>query len=204
MEDKRDLYRGDRDPMNKLEIDQEIQATLDREYDRVNQKLEESRIEQEPLGYPDWGDYMGQSKAIDWEPNWGTPIAPDVERPVGGRIPFLPASERYLRYDLIPTDVLKEVVEVLTFGQEKHVQNAQGEGKSWTAGQLYSVRINKILRHLTSFIEGDIIDSESRRHALAHVIVQAMFLLGMDLTGQYRKFDDRSRLNGENRKPEEE
>lgn len=198
MEDKRDLYRADRDLMSTQEFDQRIQNTLKEGYDRVN-RVKEREKEKFFDGMYEYTNLSSQELEVEQEqPNY-----PDWSKltPVRG---FSASSGRYLRYDLIPMDVLKEVVEVLTFGEEKHVQNAQGEGKSWTAGQLYSVRINKILRHLTSFIEGDIIDSESDRHALAHVIVQAMLLLGMDLTGNYNKFDDRATLNGRGRLPSED
>lgn len=104
-------------------------------------------------------------------------------------------SGLYLRYDLIPMDVLREVVEVFAFGQKKHVDLAQGEGQSWTAGQQYSHRVNKILRHLMAFIHGETADTESGRHHLAHAIVQVMMLLGMDMRG-YTIQDDRNTMNG--------
>jgi len=122
--------------------------------------------------------------------------APDL--PVEPVDTFPWASGRYLRYDLIPMDVLTEIVEVLTFGQWKHVDQGQGEGQSWTAGVPYSQRINKIHRHLMAFVQGEDIDYESGRHALAHVIVQAMMLLGMVIRG-YENNDDRPRLNGSRR-----
>ena len=99
---------------------------------------------------------------------------------------FPSASGRYLRYDLIPVDVLTEIVEVFTFGEWKHVEQAKGEGKSWTAGQKYSIRVNKVLRHLFDFVRGKRHDDESGRHPLAHAIVQMMMLLGMVM----RKYDD--------------
>ncbi len=106
-------------------------------------------------------------------------------------------SGKYLRYNLIPFDVLQEIVEVFTFGQMKHVDKGLGEGRSWKAGVEYSQRCNKILRHLTRFIGGETIDSESGRHHLAHLVVQAMMLLGMEMRPGYKKFDDRSELNGQ-------
>lgn len=109
----------------------------------------------------------------------------------------LKSSGKYLRYDLIPFDALKEIVEVLTFGEEKHVETKQGEGQSWREGVLYSQRINKAIRHIVAFILKEDKDKESGRHALAHAIVQLMFLMGMDIRGcKYKKFDDRARLTG--------
>lgn len=122
-----------------------------------------------------------------------TQIVMHPDEPGYDRFPL--PSGRYLRYDLIPMDVLNELVEVFTFGEWKHVEMAKGEGQSWTAGVKYSQRINKILRHLMAFIRNEDIDPESGRHALAHMIVQSMMLLGMCIRG-YKVEDDRYRLNG--------
>jgi hypothetical protein len=110
---------------------------------------------------------------------------------------YLVSSGKYLRYDLFPFDVLQEIVEVLTFGEEKHVITKQGEGVTWRAGVPYSQRINKAMRHLIAFAFKKNKDEESGRHTLAHAIVQLMFLMGMDIRGcKYRGFDDRARLTG--------
>ena len=118
-----------------------------------------------------------------------------VEEAKCERMTFPSASGRYLRYDLIPVDVLTEIVEVFTFGEWKHVEQAKGEGKSWTAGQKYSTRVNKILRHLFDFVRGKRYDDESGRHPLAHAIVQMMMLLGMVMR-KYDDFNDLGKMTG--------
>ncbi len=194
MTDDRDKYRADRDP--------EFVRFNNADLDALPEKLVRDRWVVTGTGdeYPKTLTFLPSPPPAGEKtgPGFTAQIVPTATT---GAYPL--PSGLYLRYDLIPMDVLREVVEVYAFGQKKHVDLAQGEGQSWTAGQLYSHRVNKVLRHLMAFIHGETADSESGRHHLAHSIVQMMMLLGMDMRG-YASQDDRIKMTGHAGKAEPE
>jgi hypothetical protein len=205
----RNSYRADRDPTEYLRgggtqhlegvgFSVDLKARLCDEHD-CRKECSDCKCRKmappppkEPL--INWND---EGLPTEEEVPWPETTSFETPDTLGGTFPW--DSGLYLRYDLIPMDVLQEIVEVFTFGQHKHVDNGLGEGKSWTTGVPYSHRVNKILRHLMAFVNGVDIDSESGRHVLAHLIVQAMLLLGMAMREGYEEEDDRARLNGARR-----
>jgi hypothetical protein len=75
------------------------------------------------------------------------------------------------RYDLLPPDVLAEVVKIMTDGAEKY-----GE-RNWEAGMSWSRPFAAAMRHLWAFWDRQNIDPESGSPHLAHAIVNLIFLM---------------------------
>ncbi len=83
-----------------------------------------------------------------------------------------------LRWDLIPTGVLGQVIKVLTFGASKYSDD------NWKKvpdrrRRYYAA----MMRHVDTWWQGEKIDPESGVHHLAHAICCAMFLLWEDSDG---------------------
>lgn len=74
-------------------------------------------------------------------------------------------------YSLIPALAEREVVKVLTMGKEKY------GAYNWMKGMDFSRLEGALRRHLSEHKLGNDIDDESGLDHLAHVIVNAMFLL---------------------------
>jgi hypothetical protein len=80
-----------------------------------------------------------------------------------------------LRFDLIPVDVMKEVARVFTDGAVRY------GSRNWEAGMSWSRPYAATQRHLHDFWDGVDVDADSGQSPLAHVIVEAMFLLAYQL-----------------------
>lgn len=76
-----------------------------------------------------------------------------------------------LRFDLIPTSPMEEIVKVFTMGAMKY------KDRNWEKGMKWSRPLAALERHLHSFKSGEDFDQESGLLHLAHVAVNAMFLL---------------------------
>lgn len=74
------------------------------------------------------------------------------------------------RWDLAPMKEFEECVKVLTFGAEKYEDN----GWKNVSPERY---VAAMLRHITQYMSGENLDSESGLHHLAHVQCNAVFLL---------------------------
>jgi len=85
-----------------------------------------------------------------------------------------------LRYDLIPILCEKEVVKVLTYGANKY------DDDNWKKVEPERY-IGAIRRHLAQYQEGEILDSESGMHHLAHAISSLMFIMYHDLDREYNQ-----------------
>lgn len=88
------------------------------------------------------------------------------------------------RYDLLPFDVLDQWVQVLTFGTQKYAD------RDWERGMPPGRNIAAALRHISSFMQGEDWDSESRLHHLAHALCDIGFALRH--TQSHPQLDDRS------------
>ena len=75
-----------------------------------------------------------------------------------------------IRMDLIPPELFQAVGEVLTAGAAKYGP------RNWEKGLKYSRCIGAILRHLVSFMSGEVMDPESGLPHIDCVIVNAMFI----------------------------
>ena len=90
-----------------------------------------------------------------------------------------------LRYDLLPYDVLEQIVGVLTDGSVNYGDRNWERGMSW--GRVFAAA----QRHQSQFWQGHEFDDESGRNHLAHAIVNLMFLLAYYDRG-LNDFDDRN------------
>lgn len=83
-----------------------------------------------------------------------------------------------LRYDLVPTEALAEVVRVLTQGAKKY-----GD-RNWELGIKFSRNIAAARRHEAQFLAGELKDSETLTVHIANVIVNYMMILQFIQTGR--------------------
>ena len=81
-----------------------------------------------------------------------------------------------IRYGLLPPLALKATADVLTFGAEKYEPN------NWKhVPDSINRYFDAAQRHMWAYKEGEIIDSDSGRHHLAHAICCLMFLYEHDI-----------------------
>ena len=91
-------------------------------------------------------------------------------------------DEEKLRYDLIPTLALEEMVKVLTFGAAKYLPN------NWQlVDDAHSRYFAALQRHLWAWKRGEMFDPESGMHHLAHAMCCLNFLYEHDV--KYSKKD---------------
>jgi len=88
-----------------------------------------------------------------------------------------------LRYDLVPADSLRQLVEIYTFGAKKY------EDHNWRKGIKWSRIYGALQRHLNSFWEGENNDPESGKNHLAHAAWGCFTLLNYCDT--HNELDDR-------------
>lgn len=88
-----------------------------------------------------------------------------------------------LRYDLIPEYAEEQVAKVMTKGAEKYAPN------NWRKGMPWSEVESSLKRHLAAWKSGEDFDSESGLYHMAHVAVNALFLI--DYYRSNPQFDDR-------------
>jgi len=80
------------------------------------------------------------------------------------------------RYSLLPTKSLREIVRVLTYGAEKYADN------NWKLVEdAHDRYISAAIRHIEAYREGDVLDSETSFHNLAHAACCLMFLAELDM-----------------------
>jgi hypothetical protein len=106
-----------------------------------------------------------------------------------GHKPFVPAGGKKNdngkdRWDLLPWDAVREVVKILVFGATKY------NDRNWEKGIVFSRVWAAILRHGTSWWEGEEADPETGRSHVAHMVTNALFLLAFILRGR-KDLDDR-------------
>ena len=81
-----------------------------------------------------------------------------------------------LRYDLLPPECIREIVEILTLGAKKY------EDENWKKVDNAKDRYYAaLMRHLEAWREGEKIDRESGKRHLAHMASNAIFLLWFDI-----------------------
>ena len=82
-----------------------------------------------------------------------------------------------LQYHLIPTQTLKALAEVLTFGAKKYAPN------NWQLVEDGETRyLDALMRHLEAFRAGETVDPESNLHHLAHALTNVAFLHYLETT----------------------
>lgn len=90
-----------------------------------------------------------------------------------------------LRFDLLPPEPVIHAVGVLTDGASKYAD------RNWELGMPWSKVIGPMFRHIFKWLCGERYDEETGRPHLAHVIVNAMFLLTYEERGL--GIDDRAK-----------
>lgn len=85
--------------------------------------------------------------------------------------------------DLLSTEALLRISEVLGFGAEKYARD------NWRQGIAYSRVVSAALRHILAWKEGNDIDPESNLNHLAHAGCCIMFLL--EFLKTHPELDDR-------------
>lgn len=76
-----------------------------------------------------------------------------------------------VRYDLIPPEAMKGLAEILTFGAEKYIENG------WqTVPEAKKRYIGALMRHLEAYRSGELIDPESGKPHIYHVLCNAAFI----------------------------
>lgn len=90
------------------------------------------------------------------------------------------------RMDLLPMETLARVSRVYAFGTKKYAAHNWRKGYEWSKSEA------ALLRHLTAFMAGEEIDSETQEPHLSSVIFHALALLTWSADPELReKFDDR-------------
>jgi len=83
------------------------------------------------------------------------------------------------RWDLLPWDIVQDVVKVLTFGSTKYAPG------NWKHVEPYQDRyFAACMRHLTAWRNGERIDKETKLSHLAQAISNLIFLAWKDKHGQ--------------------
>ena len=81
----------------------------------------------------------------------------------------------------LPTTVIKEVIDVLAYGDKKYPAD---DGCNWKRVDNAKKRYySALMRHITAWWEGESHDSESGKHHLAHAITNLIFLLWFERNG---------------------
>ena len=91
-----------------------------------------------------------------------------------------------LPYDLLPSDAIEEILEVLKYGAAKY------EPRNWEKGMKYSNVIASLDRHWNDFKAGVERDPETGCLHITHVVWNAMALLTFKLRGI--GIDDRQKI----------
>ena len=89
------------------------------------------------------------------------------------------------RYDLVPSDALAGVVDVLTAGAKKY------EPRNWERGMAWSKCFASMMRHAWAFWRGEDKDAESGLPHIDHVVCNAMFLAAYVRRADLEQYDDR-------------
>ena len=90
------------------------------------------------------------------------------------------------RVELLSTEALLKIAEVLTFGAKKY------DPHNWRDGILWSRLFGAGQRHLLAWNTGEDVDPESGKSHLAHAGCCIMFLLEYEKT--HKELDDRYKI----------
>lgn len=88
-----------------------------------------------------------------------------------------------LRFDLVPPYPMEQIAKVFTKGAEKYAPH------NWKKGMPWSEVEASLMRHLEAYRAGEDFDPETGLYHMAHVAVNAMFLI--DYYRSNPKYDDR-------------
>ena len=84
-------------------------------------------------------------------------------------------DQEKLRWDLLPIEVIEEVVKVLTMGAKKYKDN------NWQLVENGNERYYAAaMRHITEWRKGNKVDEESDLNHLSHAMCNLVFLMWLD------------------------
>lgn len=81
------------------------------------------------------------------------------------------AAKGKLRWSLLSWSFIREMVEVMEHGTEKHAPN------DWQKGADYSLYFDALQRHINAWWSGETIDPDSGKHHLTHAACCCMILV---------------------------
>jgi len=92
-----------------------------------------------------------------------------------------------LRWDLLPSEAIEDVIEIMMFGATKYGDY------NWTNGINYNRIFSACMRHMWAWWRSEDLDSESGKNHLAHAMCCIMFLLSYIKRNQdfQKTFDNR-------------
>lgn len=95
-------------------------------------------------------------------------------------------NEGKVQWSLISWEALEPMVRVLEFGKMKY------SAWNWTKGLPVTEICDSLMRHLSSFLQGEDNDQDSKLPHIGHIMCNAMFLSYMmknrpDLDNRYKK-----------------
>lgn len=93
-----------------------------------------------------------------------------------------------LRYDLVPSEAVEALTDILTQGAEKY------EDRNWEKGMRWGRPFSAAMRHLWAWWRGESIDPESGKSHLWHALCNIAFLVTYEKRGLGH--DDRSTYSG--------
>ena len=108
-------------------------------------------------------------------------------RPEGEKSPGYKLDKDKARWDLLPSDALEQVAEVMRYGARKY------EERNWERGMEWHRPFRALLNHSWAWWRGEDLDSESGLNHMAHAACNALFLLAYALRSGVG-VDDRERL----------
>lgn len=93
----------------------------------------------------------------------------DKDQEVKGKDGGKKNDKSKLRYDLLPMDVIDDIVDILTYGAEKYEPN------NWQGVETYR-HYAALQRHLSKYRQGEDYDKESGKHHLSHALCDLVFI----------------------------
>ena len=78
-----------------------------------------------------------------------------------------------LRWDLLPIEIIEDVVKILTFGASKYTPE---NWKGVSIERYYAA----LMRHIVAWRKGEITDTESNVRHLAHAITNLIFIMWLE------------------------
>lgn len=103
-----------------------------------------------------------------------------LDYPIGGEASFkgdMKHDKGKARMDLLPYDALTELSYVLGFGAEKY--DKFGWKTNCNSTEDFNRYEASLIRHISSWMQGNELDEETGFHELAHLACNALFLLSL-------------------------
>lgn len=107
---------------------------------------------------------------------WGLSVLRDKYSRETGKVTAEKASKS--RMSLIPFQPLRVVADVLAWGNEKYKNGRMGWVSAKGAPDCFK---DALVRHVGDYVDGKIVDEDSKLPALGHIIANALFLLWFEL-----------------------